>query len=76
MNVVFLTISDERRSETKEFRKVLNPIIGKTSKVYGDKGYDSRDNFNYLQNRNLSARILPRKNARSLARGSQSRASV
>ncbi|MEM3844623.1 MAG: transposase [Candidatus Parvarchaeota archaeon] len=49
MNVISLTITDEHRSDTKEFRKVLSPIIGNISSVYADKGYDSRKNFMYLQ---------------------------
>lgn len=76
MNVVSLTITDEHRSDTKEFRKVLNPIIGKASEVQGDKWYDSRSNFNYLHSRHVKEVILPRENARTLSRGSPARARV
>ncbi len=63
MNVVSVTVSDEHRSDSKEFKKVLEPIIRKTSKVYGDKGYDGRENFNYLDNNDVTPILLPRKNA-------------
>jgi IS5 family transposase len=76
MNVVSLTITDEHRSDTKEFRNVLNPIIGKASEVQGDKGYDSKSNFNYLLKNDVKAAILPRENARTLSRGSPARAKV
>ena len=42
MNVVSLTITDENRHDTKEFRKLLHPIVNNTRIVYGDGGYDSR----------------------------------
>ncbi len=44
--------------------------------MYGDKGYDSRENFNYLANYNVTPIILPRKNARTRAKGSLARAKV
>lgn len=76
MNVVSLTVTDEHKSDTKEFLKVLNPVIDKTSRVYGDKGYDSRNNFEYLYNKGVNAIILPRSNATSQFRGSPQRAKV
>lgn len=76
MNVVSLTISDEFSHDTKEFRKVLHPVIGRTSEVYGDKGYDSRSNFTYLHNKGVRAVIPTRSNSRSLSRGSPARGRV
>ena len=76
MNVVSLTVTDEHRSDTKEFMKVLNPIVHKTDMVYGDGGYDSRNIFNYLHGRGIRTVIKPRKNSSTKARGSPSRAKV
>ena len=69
MNVVSLTITDQNTSDIKEFRKMLHPVLGKVSKVYGDGAYDSRRNFQYLSNRGVQAVIPPRSNSRSLSRG-------
>ncbi len=55
-------------SDTREFMKVLDPIIGRTKEMQGNKGYDSRSNFNYLNSRGVKATILPRDNARTLSR--------
>ncbi len=76
MNVASFKVTKENRSDNKEFKNVLDPIIGKVEKVYGDKGYDSRENFNYLANNNVIPIILPRKNARTRAKGSPGRAKV
>jgi IS5 family transposase len=69
MNVVSLTITDLHTPDTKEFRKLLYPVLGRASSVYGDKGYDSRKNFQYLNNRGVKAVIPTRSNSRSLSRG-------
>ncbi len=74
MNVVSFNVTKESISDNKKFKNVLDPIIGKVEKMYGDKGYDSRENFNYLANNNVTPIILPRKNARTRARGSPKRA--
>ena len=73
MNVVSLTITDGHRSDTKEFRNVLNPTIWKAPEVQRDKGYESRSNFNYLLKNDVKATILPRENASALSRGSPAR---
>ncbi len=75
-NVVSVSVTDEHRSNSKEFKNVLDPIIGKVTKVDGDKGYDGRENFNYLANNNVTPIILQRKNARTRAKGSPARAKV
>ena len=36
MNVVSLTITDQHTPDIKEFRKLLYPVLDKTSSVYGD----------------------------------------
>ncbi len=38
MNVVSFNVTKENRSDHKEFKKVLNPVIKKVRKVYGDEG--------------------------------------
>ena len=68
MNVVSLTITDLYTPDTKEFRKLLYPVVGKTSQVYGDGAYDSRKNFQYLFNKGIVAVIPTRRNSRSLSR--------
>lgn len=60
----------------KEFRKLLHLIADKVKIVYGDGGYDSRSNFNYLFKKGIDAAILPRKSSSTLSRGSPSRAKV
>lgn len=69
MNVVSLTITDMHTPDVKEFRKLLYPVVGRASSVYGDKGYDSRKNFEYLFNKGIKAVIPTRSNSRSLSRG-------
>ena len=76
MNVVSLTITKENTHDTKEFRKLLNPIVWKARIVYGDGAYDSRSNFNFLHSNGIEAVIPPRENSSSLSRGSPSRANV
>lgn len=38
MNVLSQTIRDEFIHDTKEFSKVLNPVIGNVSEMYSDGG--------------------------------------
>jgi len=76
MNVVSFKVTKENILDNKEFKNVLDPIIGKVAKVYGDKGYDSRENFNYLANKNVKPIILLRKNARTRAKESPARAKL
>ncbi len=40
------------------------------------KGYDIRENFNYLANNNVTKVILARKNAKTRAKGSLTRSNV
>jgi hypothetical protein len=68
MNVISLTIGKEFSHDTKEFRKLLYPVVDRASSVYGDGGYDSRKNFQYLSNRGVRAVIPPRRGSRSLSR--------
>ncbi len=59
MNVVSLTVSKEFAHDTKEFRKLLYPVAGRASSVYGDGAYGSRG---------IGAVIPPRSGSRSLSR--------
>ena len=70
MNVVSLTVGKEFGHDTKEFRKLLYPVVGRASSVYGDGAYDSRKNFQYFSNKGVSAVIPTRSNARLLSRSS------
>ena len=77
MNVVSITIDEEFGHDTKEFRKLLYPMVGRASSVYGDGAYDSRKNFEYLSNKGDGAAILTRRGSRSLSRsGSPARGRV
>ena len=58
MNVVSLTITDLYTPDTKEFRKLLYPVVDRASSIYGDGGYDSRKNFQYLSNRGVREPLL------------------
>lgn len=75
-NVVSLSVTDGHSSDTKEFMRVLNPIVRKTAIVYGDSWYDSRSIFNYVHGRDIKTVIKPRKSSSTKARGSPSRAKV
>ncbi len=45
MNVVSFTVGKEFSRDTKEFRKLLYPVVDRASPVYGDEGYDRREKF-------------------------------
>jgi IS5 family transposase len=49
-NIVSLSITDEKVHDSKEFKKVMDPVVKKTKVVYADKGYDSKEIYNYLSN--------------------------
>ncbi|CAD7768792.1 hypothetical protein FHEFKHOI_01790 [Candidatus Methanoperedenaceae archaeon GB50] len=60
---------------------MLKPLVkqikgrgGEISRVYGDGGYDSRENFNYLAENNVEPVIKIRSNSSTKSRGSPSRA--
>ncbi|MGC8860979.1 MAG: IS5 family transposase [Thermoplasmata archaeon] len=44
-NVVSLSITDEKVHDSKEFKKLIDPVLEKTKAVYGDKGYDSKEKY-------------------------------
>ena len=74
-----LDITDERTGDGK----MLKPLIKDAKKnangrkikaVYGDGGYDSKENFNFLDKEGIEPIIKTRKNASTRARGSPARA--
>jgi len=74
-----LEVTDEQVGD----RKMLKPLVeqvkdrgGKISRVYGDGGYDSKENFNYLAGNGIEPVIKTRKDASTKARGSPSRAKM
>ena len=72
-----LEITDERTGDGKMLKPLVERVKdrgGKISKVYGDGGYDSRENFNYLADNDIEPVIKTRKDASTQARGSPSRA--
>jgi hypothetical protein len=73
-NVVSLSITDEKVHDSQEFKKLIDPVLEKTKAVYGDKGYDSKDIYNYLSENGIEAIIPPKKNATTRSRGSPARA--
>jgi hypothetical protein len=71
LNIVSLSITDEKVHDSKEFKRLIDPVVKNTKVVYGDKGYDSKEIYNYLSNNGIEAVIPPKKNATTKARGSQ-----
>jgi len=72
-----LRVTDERTGDGKMLKPLVEQVKrrgGKISRVYGDGGYDSRENFNYLAGKGIEPVIKTRKNASTKARGSPSRA--
>ena len=72
-----LEVTDERVSDGK----MLKPLIeqakergGRVNRVYGDGGYDSKENFNYLAENGIEPVIKIRNNSSTKSRGSPSRA--
>ena len=74
-----LEVTDERTSDGK----MLKPLIGqvkergeRVNRVYGDGGYDSKENFNYLAENNIEPVIKIRGNSSTRSRGSPLRAKI
>ncbi len=59
------SITDEHTNDAKEGIRIVRRIKNKISKLYGDKGYDSKLIYNELEGK---AVIPPRKNAVTLSR--------
>ena len=77
--IVSIEVTDEKVSDSEKFEDLIdgaerNIGSGKISKTLGDKGYDSKRNFNILYEKNIETGILPKKNASAHSRGSPYRA--
>ncbi|MGC8619499.1 MAG: IS5 family transposase [Thermoplasmata archaeon] len=75
-NIVSLSITDEKVHDSKEFKRLLDPVLERTRAVYGDKGYDSKEIYNYLSSKGIEAIIPPKKNATTRSRGIPARAKL
>jgi hypothetical protein len=65
-------VTSEHTGDSKKFVPLVREVSkkNKISKVYGDTSYDSRKNFNLLDELDIEPVIKIRKNARTLSRGS------
>lgn len=76
-----LEITDERVGDGKMLKPLMrqakrNITGGKIKAVYGDGTYDSRDNFNFLDSKEIEPIIKTRKDASIRAKGYPSRAKM
>ena len=72
-----LEITDERAGDGKMLKPLVEQIKGRggeITKVYGDGGYDSRENFNHLAENDIEPVIKMRSNSSTKSKGSPSRA--
>jgi len=72
-----LEVTDERVSDGKMLRLLIEQVKergGRVNRVYGDGGYDSKENFNYLAENGIESVIKIRNNSSTKSRGSPSRA--
>ncbi len=73
--IVGFRVTSEHTGDSKKFVPLVKEVSKKTKikKAYADTAYDSRKNFNVLDEKGIEPAIKVRKNARTLARGSQLR---
>ena len=67
-----LKVTDEQVGDGKMLKPLIEQVKdrgGKISKVYGDGGYDSRENFNYLSDNDIEPVIKTRRDASTQAKG-------
>ncbi|MCD6148512.1 IS5 family transposase [bacterium] len=72
-----LEVTDERVSDGKMLKPLIEQVKergGRVNGVYGDGGYDSKENFNYLAENGIEPVIKIRNNSSTKSRGSPSRA--
>jgi len=72
-----LEVTDERVSDGKMLKPLMEQVKekgGRVNRVYGDGGYDSKENFNYLAENGIEPVIKIRNNSSTKSRGSPSRA--
>jgi len=71
-----LKVTDERVSDGKMLKPLIEQVKekgGRVNRVYGDGGYDSKENFNYLAESGIEPVIKIRNNSSTKSRGSPSR---
>ncbi len=70
--IVGFRVTSEHTGDSKKFVPLVKEASkkNKIAKVYGDTAYDSRKNFNLLDELEIEPAIKIRKNARTLSRGS------
>lgn len=66
--VLSYRITDEHVHDSEMFISLLKQIDrqigpGRIKKVLGDRGFDSKPNFNYAEKRRIIPTIMPRKNS-------------
>jgi len=74
-----MEITDERTGDGKMLKPLIEKVErnvgkGKIKQVTADGAYDSKENFEYLNNKGIEPAIKTRKNSSTKARGSPSRA--
>jgi len=72
-----LEITDERTGDGRMLKPLVKQIKGRDgeiTRVYGDGGYNSKENFNYPAENNVEPMIRIRSNSSTRSRGSPSKA--
>ena len=73
LSVLSFAITDDHVHDARMGRKILENIRDRIKRIFGDKGYDSKEIFNEFGSNTI---IPPRKNASSQSRGSPARAKI
>jgi hypothetical protein len=73
LSVLSFAITDDHVHDARMGRKILENIRGRIKRVFGDKGYDSKEIFNEFGSNTI---IPPGKNASSQSGGSPARAKI
>ena len=71
--IIDYSITDDHVNDAKEGVNLIKRVRNRVSRLFGDKGYDSKAIYNELEDK---AVIPPRRNASTLSRGSPSRAKI
>jgi len=70
-----LRVTDEGARDHRMFKDLVDDALEKYNvyRVLADKGYDTRDSFNYLDERRIDPGIRVRRNSSRKSRGSPSK---
>jgi transposase len=73
--ILAVEVTDERTGDVRMFRPLVERVLGRTrvKLVLADSAYDSRDSFNFLEERGIEPGIRIRRGASGKARGSWAR---